>query len=144
MVGFAGAGLAVGFAAGFAGEGGRAGCLLARDVCEEVLVGPAFAGKGFGAANFDSNCETFFDWLGFFSCAGLVVFGFEEISRAPSWRVTDAIDAMAVKNRRKRWKVLVGVTGGGRGGQEQTVNRCSHSNHRDRRRPRATVLCDAA
>ena len=67
MVGFAGAGLAVGFAAGLAGEGGLAGCLLARDVWEEVLATPAFAGKGFGAANLDSNCETFFDWLGFFS-----------------------------------------------------------------------------
>lgn len=119
MVGFTGAGLAVGFAAGFAGEGGRAGCLLARDVCEEVLVGPAFAGKGFGAANFDSNCETFFDWLGFFSCVGLVVFGFDEISSAPIWRVTDARDAIVVKCPvAERGRVSLRGRGG-RGGREQ-------------------------
>lgn len=56
--GFVGAGFVVGFAVGFAavfaGEGGR-GCLFVREVCEVVLVSPAFLGNGFGAANFESN-----------------------------------------------------------------------------------------
>lgn len=61
MTGFAGAAFAVGFTAGFVGEGGRVGCLIVREVCEVVLVGPFPGRKGFGAASFDSNCDTFFD-----------------------------------------------------------------------------------
>lgn len=94
----AGAGSGGAAAAALVGDAGRAPCFVGT--LDEDVVFWCPAGKGFGAANFDRSFETFWPlWLGFFWCVTVadlvvVVFCFEEISRAAICLVTAPTEVM--------------------------------------------------
>lgn len=94
-----GAGAGAGAAAAFVGDGGLVLDFVGIDD-EELDFCTAGAGNGLGAANLDNSFETFCPlWLGFFWCvapAGLVVFGFDDISSAAICLVTAPIEVIVV------------------------------------------------